>query len=96
MITLRVKAAWYLKGRNWIVVTLLDNSMHMFNITPFRPITKDDLQEYTGVRPRAKSYNTHWLPYYLYRFYGLEKVIPEVKKQISIGRRIIRKRKKLL
>lgn len=77
---LTINGAWNLKAYPTLIITeMVDNSLKMFNIMPFRKITERDLRSYKGYHPRKCKGNP--LPDYLYRFYGLarnEETLSEV------------------
>jgi hypothetical protein len=67
---LTINGAWYLDAYpNLIIAEMLDNTLKMFHLTPFRAIKEVDMRPYKGYHPRKCKGSP--LPEYLYRFYGL-------------------------
>ena len=67
-----INGAWYIDALpNQIVIELENGDLKMFFLTPFRELELDDLLQYKGYHPRKCKGQP--LPYYLYRFYGLQK-----------------------
>lgn len=67
---LTINGAWYVDNYpSLIIAEMVDNSLMMFHLTPFRKIRQTDLRPYKGYHPRKCKGSP--LPDYLYRFYGL-------------------------
>lgn len=65
-----INGAWYLEAYPGIIIAeMADNTLKMFNLTPFRAIKETDLRPYKAYHPRKCKGSP--LPEYLYRFYGL-------------------------
>lgn len=75
-----INGAWYINQLpNQLVLELVDGSLGMFYLTPFRAIKEADIKLYKGYHPRKCKGSP--LPEYLYRFYGLarnEETLSEV------------------
>lgn len=69
---LTINGAWYINQLpNNIVCELVDGTLKMFFITPFKAQKIEEMREYKGYHPRKCKGSP--LPDYLYRFYGLQK-----------------------
>ena len=78
-----INGAWYIKQLpNAIVIELTDGRLMTFNISPFRDIDTESLQDYKGYHPRKIKGEV--VPEYIYRFYGLEKNQESLSEVIRI------------